>query len=199
MLVRRVAAPTASVLKVSELARRVDIERTVVEDYLQLLEAVFLVHRLPPWGRILASRVGRSPKLHFVDSGLAGSLAGITAERVHTRDPAALTEFGHLLETFVVGELIKQLSWHDEELRISHFRTHDGVEVDAVIEGADSRVVAVEVKAGGQVRAADLDGLRLLRDRLGDRFVGGVALYLGPLAYTVEDRLHVCPVDLLWS
>lgn len=198
-LLRRVAAQTAGVLNVSDIARRIGVERTVVEDYLQLLEAVFLLHRLPAWGPTLTGRVSRSPKMYVVDSGLAGALIGLTPERVASREPRLLTEFDHLVETFVVGELLKQATWQDEPLHISHFRTHDGVEVDAVLEGADARITAVEVKAGGQVRPADLRGLRLLRDRLGPRFAGGVVLYLGPMAYTAEDRIHVCPLDVLWS
>lgn len=199
LLLRRLAAQTAGVLNVSDLARRLDLERTVVEDYVRLLEAVFLVHRLPAWGRTVGARVGRSPKIHLVDSGLAGTLCGLTADRLASRDPALLTEFGHLLETFVVGEILKQVSWQDEPLQVSHLRTHDGVEVDALIEGPDGGVTAVEVKAGSQVRTADLRGLRLLRDRLGERFIAGVVLHLGPLGYTVEDRIQVCPVDRLWS
>lgn len=197
-LLRRVAAQTAGVLNVSDLARRVDLERTVVEDYLQLLEAVFLVHRLPAWGRTAGARIGRAPKVHLVDSGLAGAMSGLTAPRLASRDPAMLTAFGQVLETFVVGELLRQVSWQEEPLSVSHLRTHDGVEVDAVIERMDERVAAVEVKAGSQVRPADLRGLRLLRDRLGDRFVGGVVLHLGPLGYTAEDRIQVHPVDRLW-
>ncbi|MGH3824688.1 MAG: DUF4143 domain-containing protein [Pseudonocardiaceae bacterium] len=147
----------------------------------------------------MGSRVGRSPKIHLVDSGLAGALCGLTADRLASRDPALLTEFGHLLETFVVGEILKQASWQDEPLQVSHLRTHDGVALDALMETFDGRVAAVEVKAGSQVRPADLRGLRLLRDRLGHRFVAGVALHLGPLGYTAEDRIQICPVDRLWS
>lgn len=197
-MLRRLAAQTASVLNVSELSRRIGLERTVVEDYLLLLEAVFAVHRLPAWGRTLSARAARSPKVHLIDSGLAAALSGITEDRVASRDPAALSEFGHLLETFVVEELLKQASWLDEPLRVSHYRTHDGIEVDAIIEGADTRVAAIEVKAASQVRPADLRGLRQLRDRLGDAFIGGMVLYLGPVAYTAEDRIHVCQLDRLW-
>jgi len=49
------------------------------------------------------------------------------------------------------------------------------------------------------LRTKDFRGLRLLRDKLGGDFVGGVVLHLGPRAYTKEDRLHVLPLDFLWS
>jgi predicted AAA+ superfamily ATPase len=98
----------------------------------------------------------------------------------------------------VVGEVLKHLSWAEAPLEVSHFRTHYGVEADIVIEGSDARIAAIEVKASSQVQPADLRGLRLLRDRFPDRFGGGTVLYLGPLAYTAEDRIHVVPIDRLW-
>jgi uncharacterized protein len=199
LLLQRLAAQTASVLNTTDLARRTQMERTVVDDHVQVLEAVFMVHRLPAWGRTLGARVGRSPKLHLVDSGLAATLAGLTEQRLAARDTAALAELGHVLETFVVGEILKQTSWSDEPLQVSHFRTHDGVEVDAVIEGADGRVAGVKVKSGTQLRPDDLRGLVMLRDRMGDRFTGGAMLYLGPLSYTAGDRIVVLPLDRLWT
>ena len=69
----------------------------------------------------------------------------------------------------------------------------DGVEVDLVLETGDGRVAAFEVKAGARIKEPDLDGLRLLRDRLGDRFAGGFVLNLGDLAYRKEDRISVLP------
>lgn len=68
-----------------------------------------------------------------------------------------------------------------------------------MVEADDGRVAGVEVKAGSRVRGSDMTGLRLLRDRLGDRFVAGVALYTGDRSYTYDDRLHVVPVDRLWT
>ena len=67
-----------------------------------------------------------------------------------------------------------------------------------VVEFDDGRVLAFEVKAGERVSGRDLAGLRKLRDRLGARFVAGVALSLGSRSYTYEERLHVMPVDRLW-
>lgn len=62
------------------------------------------------------------PKVHVVDSGLAAWLLGSNPQRLATLDPTALSEFGHLLETFVVGELRKQVSWLDEPVSLGHWR-----------------------------------------------------------------------------
>lgn len=196
---RRLAAQTGQVLNVAAASRATGITTSLGEDYVRLLEAVFLLHRLPAWGTTLSSRVNRLPKVHLVDTGLGGWLLGITARSVSRRVPAVLAEFGHLLETFVVNEILKQSSWLDRSLQIGHYRTSDGHEVDVVIENEAGEVVAVEVKAGSTYRREDLRGLTYLRDRLGDRFLGGVLLYTGPLAARVDDRLTVAPIDSLWA
>jgi predicted AAA+ superfamily ATPase len=67
-----------------------------------------------------------------------------------------------------------------------------------VLEAPDGRLVGIEVKASSTVQAKDLAGLSLLRDKLGDRFVGGFVLYTGPSARTVADRVTAVPVEALW-
>jgi hypothetical protein len=57
----------------------------------------------------------------------------------------------------------------------------------------------VEVKAGTRVAGKDLAGLRVIRDALGDTFIAGVALHTGARSYTADDRIHVLPIDRLWT
>ena len=114
-------------------------------------------------------------------------------------DPAALTEFGHLLETFVVGELLKQASWSDNAIALGHWRTHDGQEVDLVIERDDGVVTGFEVKAGRDVQRKDASGLIALRDTLGDQFNAGFILTTGDTSYRLDDRIYVIPIDRLWQ
>jgi uncharacterized protein len=137
--------------------------------------------------------------VHVVDSGLAAYLLGITESRLEARAPTTLTEFGHVIETFALNEILKQAGWANIPLTFSHFRTKDGHEVDLVCETDDGRITGVELKAASSVEDKDFRGLRLLRDKLGSDFAGGVVLDLGPRAYTKEDRLHVLPLDRLWS
>lgn len=196
---RRLAAQTGQILNVAGASRAAGIAPSVGEDYTRLLEAVFLVHRLPSWGTTLSVRVNRHPKIHLVDTGLGGWLSGITTSGIDRRIPAVLSEFGHLLETFVVNEVLKQISWLDRGVRLGHYRTSEGDEVDLVIEDDTGAIVAVEVKAGGTYRREDLRGLERLRDRLGTRFRGGVMLYTGERAAEVGDRLFLAPIDSLWE
>ncbi|MFT4218174.1 MAG: ATP-binding protein [Micropruina sp.] len=197
-LLGRLAARTAQVMNLAETTSDLGIDRKTAEQYTRLLEDLFLVVRLPAWGKTLRARATARPKLHMVDSGLAARLMRVSPAKLATLDATALTEFGCLLETFVIGELRKQASWLDEAVAVGHWRTHDHDEVDFVIEFDDGRVLAFEVKANERVAGSDFKAMRKLREALGSRFVAGVAFSTGRRSYTYEDRLHVLPVDRLW-
>lgn len=197
-LLIRLAAQTARPLNITRTANDAGVDRTTAADHLKLLEAVFLVMRLPAWGTTLRARAANAPKVHVVDSGLAARLLRLTPEKLSRRDPASLSQFGHLLETFVVGELIREASWLDDVAACGHWRTHDGHEVDLIVERGDGKVLAFEVKASGQVASHDARHLRHLRETLGERLLAGVALYTGTHAYRLDDRLYAVPIDGLW-
>ena len=198
-LLRRLAGQTAQVLNIDKAARDVGLDPTTTESYVRLLEAVFLLHRLPAWGKTLSSRAAATPKLHVLDAGVAARLLRLTPDKLARRDPSALTEFGHLLETFVVGELLKQASWMEGVAGLGHWRTHDNDEVDFVLERDDGAILAFEVKAAGRVPGENFRPLRKLRTAAGEAFLAGIALYTGTRSYNYEDRLHVMPVDRLWT
>ena len=183
-LFERLAGQTGQMLNISAASRTVGIEGRTADNYARLLSNVFLIRRLPAWGRTTRARAGKTPKLHIVDSGLAAHM---------------LTELGHLLETFVVGELLKQASWHDDVAAVAHWHTHDNKEVDCIIETHDGQAIGFEVKARGQATAKDIIGLRLLRDLLGDQFKAGFVLTTGPHSGRLDDRIYTCPIDRLWT
>ena len=195
-LVRLIAARTAGESNAAELARELGVPRTTVADHLPLLRALFLFHEVPAWSRNLTSKVVRSPKVHLTDSGLAARLLG--------QEPEALLRpvsraAGPLLETFVAGEIARQAAWSPDRIGLHHFRSREGPEVDLVLESADGRVGAVEVKAARSVASTDFRHLAWLRDRTGDGFVQGVVLHAGESVLPFGDRLTALPVSALWA
>lgn len=198
-LFSRLASQTGQVLNITAAARAVGLDVTTAASYVTLLEQLFLLHRLPAWGRTLRARAAATPKIHVTDSGLAARLLRVTPARLARLDPASLTELGHLLESFVVWELLKQASWSDHATALGHWRTHDGHEVDLVIERDDGAVTGFEIKAGRHVQQRDARGLVALRDTLGDQFSAGIILTTGDTSYRLDDRIHVVPTHRLWT
>lgn len=200
-LLTHLAAQSAQLLNISEAARSVRLEMSTAENYTHLLESVFLLHRLPAWGTTLGSKSGALPKLHLVDTGIAGYLLRITSEKLARRLPQALTEFGHLMETFVVNEVLKQASWSPQPVRAGHWRDRGGDEVDLVLEQVDGSVTGIEVKAAARVQPGDALGLLTLARRIGAQWLGGVVFHTGRHAVMLDAgrRIVALPVDALWS
>ena len=189
------AAGTARLFNLADLASPFGLSRPTIRDYVTLLERVFLLERLPPWHSNRLSRLVKTPKLHFGDTGLACALLGATA----TALTADRTLLGPLLETFVFQELRRQAAGHDVPYTFFHYRDKDRVEVDVIIERGPLALAGVEVKAGATVTAADFRGLRKLRNTVGKRFAGGVVLYDGEICASFGDGLYAVPMRTLWG
>jgi uncharacterized protein len=84
------------------------------------------------------------------DSGLAAALCGLGADSLPRPDS---THSGALLESFVVGEICRQLTWSATEASLFHWRDRDGAEVDVVLERPTGEVVGIEVKAACKPQA----------------------------------------------
>lgn len=194
-LVELVALRTGELLNVSTLSNELNLRRETVEQYLRICERLFLIRRLPPWHRSEAKRLIKSPKLHFVDSGLAATLSDLRAED-WTADGR---RFGHLLESWVLQQLVTQAGWTDPALKFWHYRDKDQVEVDVVMTRG-RRTWGVEIKMSATPSLADTSGLRRLAAQCGDDFVGGILLHAGPHITKLEDpRFLAVPLAKLWE
>lgn len=189
-LLALLAAQTSGLLNVNRLASELSITAPTVRNYIEILETVYLVRRIPAWSANVTTRTIATPKVIFVDSGLASSLtAGITADG----------PVGGLLENFVVGEIARQLTWSRNSARLFHYRDRDQYEVDVILENNAGRIVGIEVKAAETVRADDFRGLRLLQRRLGPTFLAGIVLYCGNDSLSFGENLTCLPISALWT
>lgn len=194
-LLKLLAARTSGLLNLADVGRDAGLPHTTLTRYLALLETVFLVHRLPAWSPNLGKRLVKAPKLHLVDTGLACHLIGADSGRLDDDRPLQ----GRILETFVVGELRKQLSWTHPQTALFHFRTAAGSEVDVIVENPDGTVAGIEVKASATVGPADFAALKGLQAQLGGRFLAGIVLYQGDQLVPFGDRLWLVPLSALWA
>jgi predicted AAA+ superfamily ATPase len=194
-MARLLAARSGQLLVISRLGAEAGLPVRTLNRYLALLEEVFLIKRIPAWSRNVSSRAIGTPKLAFVDSGIAANLLGVDARSLLR--PGG--PFGPLLEGFVLMELARQLTWSRQRAELFHYRTKDKVEVDAVLENRQGHVVGIEIKASSTVAAGDFRGLRHLAERIGDDFIVGLVFYTGGQALPFGQRLRAVPVSALWQ
>ena len=195
-LLHLAAAATAQEFNAVKAGSDLQLHRTTVNSYLNLLETVFLIRYLPAWSRNLMTRAVRRPKLHLADTGLAAHLLGVDAEGLAA--PVAPSR-GPLVESFIANELAKQVTWAPFPVHLHHWRVSQGPEVDLVAERGNGRVIGIEAKATDAISQADFKGLATLRDELGDSFVHGFVLYTGARSLSFGDRLTALPISALWD
>jgi predicted AAA+ superfamily ATPase len=194
-LLEAIGATAGSPIRMDGIARALEVATNTVRAHIDLLETLFLVYRLPAWHSNRLKRLTKAPKLHLVDSGLLAHLLQANAERAVSDGNV----MGALVETFVVMEVVRQAAADADPPRLFHLRDRDGHEVDLLLERGDGTVAGIEMKAAATAGPADFRGLKLLRDRLGDRFAFGAVLYTGPATVPFGDRLAAVPLAGLWS
>lgn len=194
-LLTLLATRSGSLLNASDLARDAGLNNQTLTRYADLLQALYLVGRLPAWSSNVGKRLIKAPKVTLPDTGLAAHLLGVGGADIE-RDRKIL---GGLLENFVVGELGRQAGWSAERARLHHYRTAGGQEVDALLESRGGKLVGIEVKAAQTVTERDFRGLKALRADTGTRFHRGLVLYTGERVLPFDKNLVAVPVGALWS
>lgn len=194
-LVQVLAEHAGQLVNYSSIGGVLGLSHITTQKYLGILERLFLTRNVAPWSTNQLSRLIKTPKLHFLDTGLLAALRGTDADDIRSDR----TRFGPMLESFVVSEILKLISWSDQRYRISHFRTREGEEVDLVVEDRRGRIVGIEVKASAALRPKDLNGLRKLQEAAGEKFVRGIVLHDHDRITPFSENLQAGPVSLLWS
>ena len=194
-LLRALSQMAGQLCNLSALAGQVGLDSKTAGKYLAVFELMYLVRRVAPWSVNRLSRIVKSPKLYFLDSGLLGAITGLNAAAAQRERG----RWGAILESFVYAELLKQASWAAGDYALFGYRDRDQVEVDFVIEERGGRVAGVEVKAAASVQAKDLVGLRKLAALAGERFAAGILLYDGTETLPLGDGLWALPLCTLWA
>lgn len=192
---RALAQTAGQMCNYSQLGGQVGLDSKTAAKYVGVFEQMYLLRRVDVWARNRLQRVVKTPKLQFIDSGLLAALIELTAQEVE-RDR---TRFGHVLESFVYGELLKATTTAEGEYALMYYRDADKVEVDVVIENAVGQLVGVEVKASATVKESDLKGLRKLATLAGDQFKMGLLLYDGDETMPLGDNIWAAPLASLWG
>jgi len=188
------ALASGQTVNLSALARPLGVDGKTVNRWLTLLEQMFVIRRVRAWHRNDLKRRTKTPKLHFIDSGLLASLRRVSENDIRTDR----SKLGPLLEGFVFSELSKLIGQSDGSVSISHFRNRDKVEVDFVLEQV-GKIVGVEVKAAAGLKPDDFHGLKRLKEAAGTAFACGVILHDGERIQRAGDGFFAMPISSLWT
>jgi len=193
--VRLLAEHSGQLVNYSQFGAAIDVSHKTGQRYLGLLEQIFLVATLQPWFTNALKRIAKTPKLHFLDSGLLATVRGLGFDRMK----ADRTQFGAILESFVYSEVLKLMTASDLRLMPYHFRDQQMREVDIVLERDEGMMAGIEIKASATVKSSDFGGLRTLAEVCGEHFAYGVVLYDGTDVVPFGDRLAAAPLSSLWN
>ncbi len=162
------ALRSGSLLNINSWANDLGSHRKTVEKSILLLKRLYWVRRLPAWHSSQAKPLIKPSKLYIADSGIAGMQSEMALDDWYENRAF----MGHILESFVVQQIVAQASWTDPELKLWHYRDKDQVGVDIVITRG-REIWGIEVKASTALGRKDGFGLHRLADHRGKTFGRG--------------------------
>ena len=168
---RLCAGRTGQVLNMSELARDTGVSVPTIKKWLSVLEASYQIYLLPPHFRNFGKRLIKSPKLYFVDTGLATFLLGLHASEPTLQGP----QFGPLFETMVVSEWLKAFHHRGERPELYYWRSKQGLEVDLVVD-RNGRLHPIEIKATATLLPGHMDSIEKFRELAGPSASEGIVV-----------------------
>jgi uncharacterized protein len=185
------AGRTGQELNLSNLGGDAGVTHNTARSWVSVLEASWIIHRLPAWHANIRKQVVKSPKLNFLDSGLVCYLLGI-------REPEQLKLHplrGAVFESWVVSEIYKSLAHRGTQPNLFHYREVRGPEIDLILEQGD-KLAGVEIKSGSTINQDFFKNLKLFSHRLKDaehkKKVKCYVVYSGESAQRRSDA-HVLP------
>lgn len=180
------ATRTGQVLSYSEVGRDLGVSVPTAKRYLRFLEISYQTYLLQPFFQGIAKRLIKSPKIYWLDTGLARVLS----QRYDPND-------GALFETFVLGEIIKWRSWQKEPPQIGFHRTRAGAEVDFILWN-EKTLVAIEAKVSRNVHPGDASGISrffasLPVGHIKGKNILGLVVYRGRSVRQLKENIWAVP------
>jgi hypothetical protein len=166
---RLCAARTGQILNMSEFSRDIGMSVPTIKKWLSVLEASYQIHLLPPHFNNLGKRIVKSPKLYFMDTGLATFLLGLHGSEAALQGPM----IGPLFETMVVTEWIKAFYHRGERPDLYYWRSKSGIEIDLIVD-RNAALFPMEIKATSTLYPKHAEGLSKWKALPGNSTTGGV-------------------------
>ncbi|MDO8272826.1 MAG: ATP-binding protein [Gammaproteobacteria bacterium] len=194
-LLEILAAWSSNYMDVAKIGAGLALQRPALESYINALETLYLVERVPAWTRTDYDRVGKRDKILMTDSGLMSSILNWRHERVRLDGKL----YGKLLETYVFTQLAAILDAQDEDYSLFHYRDREKREIDFLVENENGDLLGLEVKAASAISKDSFKHLEWFKANMaGERRFTGVVLYTGEHIVSFGLGLWAVPISSLW-
>ncbi len=189
---RALAARSAQLLNITDLARDLGVAVNTAKAWLSVLEATYQVTVLRPYYANVGKRLVKTPKVYFTDVGTLCYFAGL-------KDPAHAASGpmgGAIMETAVLSEIVKTLTHRGIDPQVYFWRTAAGTEVDIVVE-AGAKLVPIEVKLSATPRSAMASALKTFQRDFGDKVLVGYVVHPGNITLPLGSGITALPFSEL--
>ena len=185
---RALAARTAQLLNLTDLARDLGVALNTIKAWLSVLEASYQVIVLRPYYANVGKRLVKTPKVYFTDVGTLCYLTGLKNPKHAASGPMG----GPIMETAVLSEIVKTLTHCGIDPQIYFWRTSTGTEVDIVIE-TGGKLVPIEVKLSATPRPAMAVSIKSIKEDLGEKVLPGFVVHPGDVRLPLGSNAIALP------
>ena len=189
-----VAARTGEVLNFNSLAEDADIDATTAKRWLSILEASDIIYLLQPYSNNMLNRAIKSPKIIFMDTGLCAYLCGWSSYQTLENS----TTSGHLLKTFVISEIIKNMRNNLRTLnyKIFYYRDRDQKEIDLIFE-MDNTIYPFEIKKTANPNISMINNFKILENKNIKIGSGGLLCFY-PQILPLDEHNSAYPISVIF-
>lgn len=176
------AGRIGQIINFASLSNDVGVSTTALRNWLSVLKVSYVVFELPPFFENISKRVIKSPKIYFVDTGLAAYLLGIRNAEQLQRDPLR----GALYENMMIADIYKSILHQGERAELYFYRDSNGTEVDLLIRRA-GQLLPVEIKSAATFTPAFIKGIQHFAALKAAKTLNGVVLFNGEQTYQIHN------------
>ena len=173
VFIKLLAGRIGQLVNLNSLAGDVGVSSSTLGEWLSILEASYIVFRLPPYFENFGKRLIKTPKLYFTEVGLAAYLLDLENPGMVTRDPL----MGNLFENMVIVEALKARYNAGKDAGLYFFRDSNGLEID-LLQSANRKLYPMEIKAARTYNSDFAVNIKKF-ERLNDKTAGGSVIYSG--------------------
>lgn len=190
--IRAVASRSGQLLSLSDLARDLGVAVNTIKAWLSVLEATHQIFILRPYFANVGKRLVKTPKVYFTDTGTLCHLTGVRDAEHAALGPMS----GPIIETAVLGEILKTIVHRGLDPQLYFWRTSSGIEVDLVVQ-EEGRLIPIEIKTSATPRSRMAAGIEAFQRDLAPNAGKGYVVHPGDVRLALRPNVEAIPFTML--